>query len=156
MQFDDLDILILQEMQIDSSLPLADLAERVGSSKSVCWRRIQRYLKNGVIRERVALLDGKKLGLGVTVFVDVTMERSSEYGDFFEEIKAFPEIIECHVLSGRISYLLKVVVRDVEDYERFFWSSLSKIKDVREINSYFSMTSFVDTTRLPLDNVILK
>jgi Lrp/AsnC family transcriptional regulator len=155
MKIEDLDILILRELQLDSALPLSDLAERVGSSKSVCSRRIQQYLKSGVIRERVALLDGKKLGLGVTVFVDVTMERHSEYGDFFEAIKDFPEVIECHVLSGRISYLLKVVVRDVEDYERFFWAGLSKIKDVREINSYFSMTSFIDTTRLPLDNVIL-
>ena len=102
----------------------------------------------------MAVLDGQKLGLGVTVLVDVKTEQYVPE-DFFKEIQAFPEIVACHAVSGSISYLLKVVVRDVDDYQRFLLNSLSKVRNVREINSYFAMNKFIDTTRLPLENVIL-
>lgn len=158
MKIDELDLRILKELQIDCTVPLSDLAERVGSSKSVCWRRIQQHLESGVIRERVAVLDGKKLGLGVTVLVDVKMEHQGENisEKFLKEIQAFPEVVECHLISGSISFQLKVVVRDVEDFQRFMSNNLAKVRHVREVSSYFSMDKFIDTTRLPLDNVILE
>jgi len=154
MKIDELDLRILGELQIDATVPLSEIAARVDSSKSVCWRRIQQHLESGVIRERVAVLDGQKLGLGVTVLVDVKTEQYVPE-DFFKEIQAFPEVVACHAVSGTISYLLKVVVRDVDEYQRFLLNSLSKIRGVREINSYFAMNKFIDTTRLPLENVIL-
>lgn len=154
MKIDQLDLRILTELQIDTAVPLAELAARVESSKSVCWRRIQQHLESGVIRERVAVLDGQKLGLGVMVLVDVKMDKYVPE-DFFEEIQAFPEIVECCAVSGSISFHVKVVVRDVEEYQRFLLNCLSKIRGVREIQSYFAMNKLIDTTRLPLENVIL-
>lgn len=156
MIFDQLDIRILEELQRDVSLPMVELAERVGSSKSVCWRRLQRFLETGVIRERVAVLDAKKLGLGVTVFAQVKMQRHGEdlLPKFVEAISKHPEVVECHTLTGAVDFLLKIVVRDVEEYERFFWDDLSKIENVQEIHSAIALTKFFETTRLPLDHVL--
>ena len=155
MQFDGLDLEILSELQQDVTLPLAELAERVGSSKSVCWRRIQQYLEHGIIRDRVAVLDAKALGLGVTIFAQVKMDRHEKdvLPKFVKAIKEHPEVVECHSLTGSVDFLLKIVVRDVEEYERFFWSDLSKIENVREVNSAISLTKFVETTHLPLSHI---
>ena len=155
MTFDTLDIRILEELQRDVTVPMVELAERVGSSKSVCWRRVQRFMETGVIRERVAVLDAKKLGLGVTVFAQVKMQRHGEdlLPKFVEAISKHPEVVECHTLTGSVDFLLKIVVRDVEEYERFFWHDLSKIENVQEVHSAIALTKFIETTQLPLDHV---
>lgn len=149
---DGLDVRILELLQRDATLPIADIAERVASSKTVVWRRIQKLVEAGVIRERVAVLDHRKVGLGVMVIAHVKMARHGRdvLPKFLEAIRLFPQVIECHTLMGDVDFLLKILVRSVEDYEQFFWHKLSKIDGVQEISSSISMSQTVNTTRLPL------
>ncbi|MBI2384363.1 MAG: Lrp/AsnC family transcriptional regulator [Gammaproteobacteria bacterium] len=151
-KLDKLDVQILEALQQDAGESLNDLAERLGSSKSVVWRRVQRLLDAGVIRARVALLDPQKLGLNVLVIAQVKMSRHGKdtLPNFVEAIKRFPEVVECHTLMGSVDFLLKIRVKDVKDYERFFWNQLSKLDGVQEISSSISMTQVVDTTRIPI------
>lgn len=149
---DSLDVRILELLQRDATLPIADIAERVASSKTVVWRRIQKLVEAGVIRERVAVLDHRKVGLGVMVIAHVKMARHGRdvLPKFLEAVRLFPQVIECHTLMGDVDFLLKILVRSVEDYEQFFWQKLSKIDGVQEISSSISMSQTVNTTRLPL------
>lgn len=149
---DALDARILEALQRDATVPVNELAEQLASSKSVIWRRIQRLLDTGVIRERVAVLDAEKVGLSVLVFAQVKMSRHGRDAlpNFVAAIRRFPQVIECHSLMGNVDFLLKIVVRDVKDYERFFWDELSKIDGVLEVSSSISMTQFFSTTRLPV------
>jgi len=150
--------MILKELQKDVTVPMAELAETVGSSKSVCWRRIQGYIESGVIRERVAVLEPHALGLGVTVFAQVKMQRHGKeiLPNFVEAIKRHPEVVECHSLTGSVDFLLKIVVRDVEEYEHFFWNDLSMLENVQEVQTSIALTTFCETTQLPLDRVATK
>ncbi len=151
-KLDPLDLRILDLLQEDVTLPVAEIAERVASSKSVVWRRIQGFVESGVIRERVAVLDSHKVGLGVTVFAQVKMGRHSRdvLPKFVAAIRQFPQVLECHTLMGNVDFLLKIVVSDVEEYEHFWWHELSRIDGVQEVSSSIAMSSFVLTTRLPL------
>jgi len=149
---DALDTRILDALQRDATEPINDLAERLSSSKSVVWRRIQRLIDAGVIRERVAILDPQKVGLEVLVFAQVKMSRHGRdvLPKFVEAVRLFPQVVECHSLMGSVDFLLKILVRDVKDYEAFFWNQLSKIDGVQEISSSISMTQFFSTTRIPV------
>lgn len=149
---DALDVRILESLQQDVTVPVNDLAEQLASSKSVIWRRIQRLLDAGVIRERVALVDPKKVGLDVLVFASVKMARHGRNAlpNFVEAIRKFPQVVECHSLMGNVDFLLKILVQDVKDYEQFFWNQLSKIDGVQEVSSSISMTQFFSTTRVPV------
>lgn len=149
---DGLDVRILDELQRDAMLPLADLAERTGSSKSVCWRRLQRLLDEGFIQERVAILNPQKVGLEVVVFTHVKMTRHSRdvLPRFVEAMGRCPQVVECYTLMGNMDFLLKIVVQDVAEYEHFFWHKLSQIEGVQEVSSSIAMTKFVDRTQLPL------
>ncbi len=149
---DALDVRILNLLQNDANLPIADIADKVASSKTVVWRRIQKLNEAGVIRATVAVLDHRKVGLGVMVIAHVKMARHGRdvLPKFLEAIGAFPQVLECHTLMGDVDFLLKIIVRSVEDYEHFFWQKLSKIDGVQEISSSISMSQTVNTTRLPL------
>jgi Lrp/AsnC family transcriptional regulator len=150
---DALDLRILELLQRDVTLPVNDIAERVASSKSVVWRRIQRFLDSGIIRSRVAVLDTRKLGLGITVFAQVKMVRHGKntLQKFAASINRLPEVVECHTLMGDVDFLLKIVVRDVERYQQFVWNELSQIEGVREVNSSISLSQLVESSRLPLE-----
>jgi Lrp/AsnC family transcriptional regulator len=149
---DKLDARILDALQRDAGARVHELADRLASSKSVVWRRVQQLIKSGVIRERVAILDPQKVGLNVLVFVQVKLAKHGRdtLPKFAEAIRRFPQVIECHSLMGNVDFLLKVVVRDVRDYEQFFWNQLSKLEGIQEINSSISMTQIVNTTRIPV------
>lgn len=153
-KLDALDIRILEALQEDAAIPIIKLAETVGSSKSVCWRRIQRLVDTGVIRERVAIIDPKKVGLNIMVFAQIKMGAHGKdlLAKFAESIRRYPQIVECHTLMGNVDFLLKVIVKDVEEYETLFWQELSQIEGVQEISSSISLTKFVDTRKLPLQS----
>jgi Lrp/AsnC family transcriptional regulator len=150
LHIDKLDADILNILQDDARIPLNELAERVSSSRSAVWRRIQKLEEAGVIKRQAALLDAEKAGLGVLVFAQVKMQAHSRdcLPGFMEKVRNFPEVIECHTLMGDIDFILKVRVRDVQAYEEFFWNHLSQIDGVREINSSIALTAVKDTTRL--------
>ncbi len=149
---DSLDYKILDALQKDCSTPLTALAEQVGSSKSVCGRRIQSLIDAGYIKKRVALIDQEKIGLGITVFAHVKMHKhdSSSLESFAEHAYQYPQVLECHTMMGDYDFLLKIVVPSVAEYKDFFWESLSKAKGVREINSNICLVNSMATTALPL------
>jgi len=146
-----LDKKILDLLQEDAMLPVAEIAERVGSSKSVCWRRIQRLQDKGIIMGRVALLDPKKIGLDVILFAQVKMTaHGRRLPNFIEIIKDIPQIVECYTLMGNVDFLLKIIVKDIQEYENLWWHHLSQIEGVQEISSTIAMTAVKHTTKLPL------
>lgn len=150
---DELDKKILNLLQQDAMLPVAEIAEKVGSSKSVCWRRIQRLQDDGIIKARVALLDPNKIGLDIILFAQVKMTaHGRRLPNFIEIIRDIPQILECYTLMGNVDFLLKIVVKDIQEYENLWWHQLSQIEGVQEISSTIAMTAVKHTTKLPLSH----
>lgn len=149
---DEVDRKILACVQEDTTLPLADIAKRVGLSSTPCWRRIQKLEEAGVIRKRVALLDGTKLNCGVTVFVSVRTDQHTAawLRKFAGVVTEFPEVVEFYRMSGEIDYLLRVVVPDIAAYDTFYQRLIEAI-DLSDVSSSFAMEQIKYTTTLPLD-----
>lgn len=147
------DIKLLGLLQRDSSLTTVQLAESAGLSQSVCWRRVQALRQAGVITSQVSLLDRRKLGMQTLIFAQIKLSAHgrANLADFSKAIRAFPEILECHVLLGNYDFLLKVVMGSVEAYEHFFFEKLSVLKGVQEINSIVALSEIKLTTELPLN-----
>lgn len=149
---DKTDLAILELLQQDANLSTAAIAERVNLSQSPCWRRISRLEEEGLIRERVALLDRQALGMDVVVFATVNLTATGRQNliSFEEDIVHYPEVIECYTMTGIWDYLLKIVTRDVRHYERFVRETLSANPDVRELHSHMAVTEIKNSTALPL------
>ncbi|MEM1403298.1 MAG: Lrp/AsnC family transcriptional regulator [Pseudomonadota bacterium] len=149
---DKTDLAILELLQEDANLSTAAIAERVNLSQSPCWRRISRLEEEGLIRERVALLDRQALGMDVVVFATVNLTATGRQNlmVFEEDIVRYPEVIECYTMTGIWDYLLKIVTRDVRHYERFVRETLSANPDVRELHSHMAVTEIKNSTALPL------
>lgn len=143
---------ILAVLQDDASMSVAEVGERAGVSQTGCWKRIKRLERAGVIARRVAVLDRERLGLGVTVFVAVrTAHHSDEWLQTFAEgVARIPEVVEFYRMSGDIDYLLKVVARDIADYDRIY-RKLTKVAPLHDVSSSFAMQEIKSTTALPLD-----
>ncbi|RMB12396.1 Lrp/AsnC family transcriptional regulator [Eilatimonas milleporae] len=143
---------ILRFLQANGGASTAEVGEAVGLSQSPCWRRIRRLEDDGVIRDRVALLDRDKLGLSVLVFAHVKLEthQSDALDDFKRAIAVLPEVQECYVLMGEVDFLLRVVAKDIKDYERLFFDRLSQLPAVREINSMIAVSTTKETSALPI------
>jgi len=148
---DPIDRRILRELQADATLPIAELAERVGLSQTPCWKRVKRLEAEGVIARRVALLDRERLDLGLVVFVAVRAARHDEawLTDFARGASALPEVIEFYRMSGDTDYLLKVVVRDIAAYDRFY-KRLIAVVPLGDVSSSFAMEQIKSTTALPI------
>ncbi len=149
---DDFDRRILALLQEDASLSAADIGARIGLSQSPCWRRINRLEKAGYIRARVALLDRHRLDLDVLVFALVKLNAHGRRSlpEFAEAIRERPEVQECFTIMGDMDFLLRIVVPDIQAYERFFFEVLSQLPGVQEIHSNIAMSEMKSTTRLPL------
>nr|PZN82842.1 MAG: ArsR family transcriptional regulator [Pseudomonadota bacterium] len=149
---DAMDIKILRILQEDATLPVAEIGKAVGLSTTPCWRRIQKLEEAGYIQKRVALLDPKKVGAGVTVFVFIsTSQHTLEWLERFHAVIVdFPEVVEFYRMSGEIDYLLRVVVPDIDAYDRFYKKLISKI-ELSNVSSAFAMEQIKFTTALPLD-----
>jgi Lrp/AsnC family transcriptional regulator len=148
---DPIDRRILRELQADATLPIAELAERAGLSQTPCWKRVKRLEADGVIERRVALLDRERLDLGLVVFVAVRAARHDEawLNDFARGASALPEVTEFYRMSGETDYLLKVVVRDIAAYDRFY-KRLIAVVPLGDVSSSFAMEQIKFTTALPL------
>ena len=150
---DDLDAIdrrILTVLQQDGRITNADLSERVNLSPSACRRRVQRLEEIGLIDGYVALLDPRKMGRPTTVFVEITLQgQADEVLDAFErEVARIPDLLECHLMAGSADYLLKLVVRDTEDYARIHRQYLSRLTGVSQMRSSFSLKTVVKTTAI--------
>lgn len=153
MTIDDFDKKILRSLQIDSSRSTSDIAEEIGLSQAPCWRRIQRLREAGYIRREVALLDRHKIGLNAQIFAQVKLTATgrSNVDAFTHAIREFSEVLDCFVLMGSVDFMLRIVARDIEAYERFFFDKLSRVPGVQEINSLVALSEIKSTTELPVD-----
>lgn len=142
---------ILDCLQENADLSLTEIAERVNLTKNPCWRRIQKLQDAGIIRKKVALLDAKKIGLGVTVFVNIhTNQHTVEWSEKLAQVvNDIPEIVEFYRMSGDVDYLLKIVVPSIHAYDAVYKKMIERI-DVFNVSSYFAMEEIKNTTVLPL------
>ncbi len=148
---DGLDIKILKELQEDATLSISELGDRVHLSQNACWRRIKRLEAEGYIRKRVALLDAKKIGCGVTVFMTVRAAEHSErwLQDFAAAVRNLPEVVEFYRMSGDVDYLLKLQVTDIGCYDRVYQKLIRTVR-LSDVSSAFAMEEIKHTTSLPL------
>lgn len=148
---DRVDCKILECIQGNATLSVANIADRVGLSPTPCWRRIQKLERSGVIRKRVALLDRHQLNLGVDVFVAIkTNQHNSKWLESFASaVTEFPEVVEFYRMSGDIDYLMRVVVPDIAAYDAFY-KRLIQQADIYDVSSSFAMEQLKYTTSLPL------
>jgi Lrp/AsnC family transcriptional regulator len=149
---DNIDRKILSLLQTNAGLSIADVAARVGLSQTPAWKRIQRLEQSGVIKGRVALVDGKKVNLGLTVFVIL---RTNQHDDnwlnkFGRAVKDMPEITAIWRMAGDIDYLLRVVVKDMEAYDAFYKRLIKRIP-LNDVSSAFVMEELKYTTALPIE-----
>lgn len=149
---DGIDRKILAILQEDAGVGMAEIADRVGLSQTPCWKRIKRLEREGVIERRVAILNRDRLGLGVTVMVFIrTAHHTDEWLQTFAEgVARIPEVVEIYRMSGEIDYLLKIVARDIADYDRIY-RKLTKVVPLHDVSSSFAMQEIKATTALPLD-----
>ncbi|WP_338447349.1 Lrp/AsnC family transcriptional regulator [Pelagerythrobacter marensis] len=151
-QLDRFEIKILRELQRDANQTTAQIAERVGLSPSPCWRRIDRLEREGYIRKRIAVVDRRKVGLNAHVFAQVKLNAHgrANLDEFSAAIRAFPEVLDAYVLMGTMDFMLRIVARDIDAYERFFFEHLSKLSGVQEIHSTVALSEIKATNELPL------
>tara|TARA_R110002096_G_scaffold154_11_gene801 strand:+ start:7306 stop:7764 length:459 start_codon:yes stop_codon:yes gene_type:complete len=151
---DSKDKLILAALQGNATETVAELADRVGLSKSACWRRIQILEEKGIVGARVTLLDQQKLGLDLTVYSAIrTHEHTADWFSRFQEmVYAMPNVMEVHRLSGDIDYLMRAVVPDMRSYDEMYKNMIANI-DLYDVSSSFSMETIKYTTALPLDHL---
>ena len=133
MKLDRTDRKILKAMQANARISNLELAEAIGLSPTPCSRRVRRLEESGIIRAHVTLLNQSVLGLKLTAYIGITMDRHTpdRFEAFEAEVTGYPEVMECSVVTGQSSdYLLKVVVPDMEYYERFLLGKLTRIAGV--------------------------
>lgn len=138
---DRIDRKILSALHLNGRLSISDLAEQVGLSTSPCWARVKRLETSGVIERYAAVIDPVALGLRDIVFVEITLEKHDDkvLERFGQALARIPEVIEASLVTGEYDYLVKVVVADTADYERFLRERLYRIDGIRHTRSTFSL-----------------
>lgn len=151
-ELDAIDVKILDLLQRDASLSIADIAEKVGLSSSPCWRRIERLKKTGIITGQVTLLDHEKLGLGFEVFASVklTLPSRDNLEKFETAVAKWPEVVDCCTVTGSADYMLRVVTRDMHAYDDFLRDKMLALGLVSDVQSRILMRVAKRTTAAPL------
>ncbi|ABC31824.1 MULTISPECIES: Lrp/AsnC family transcriptional regulator [Hahella] len=152
-KIDRIDRKILECLQKDGGLSNQELAEKVGLSPSPCLRRVRALEEAGIILRRVTLLERKKLGLSLTVIIQISMDRHTpeRFEEFENQVKESPEVQECYLITGQeADYMLKVVVPDMDAYQVFLLNKITRIPGVSGVHSSFVLRRVVDNTELPL------
>jgi len=149
---DAIDLSLLDILQQEGALSVADVAARARQSTTTCWRRIQHLEKTGVIKKRVALLDRAALGLDVTILAHVKLSTTGRdaIAMFEEAIRDRREVLECYTLTGEWDFLLKIVTKNIKAFEAFYLDYLSRIPCVQSVNSAVAVTVIKESTALPL------
>ncbi len=152
-RLDKFDLAILRELQMDGRLSNAELAARVGLSAAPCWRRVRALEEAGFITGYRAILDRQKIGLGVLAFVRLDAERNSGNitRELEEAIRAIPEIIACHYISGTGTFELQVVSQDLASFSAFACDVLLNLPNVKDVHTSFSLGEVKAGGALPLD-----
>lgn len=149
---DEIDRKILAVLQTDSRLSVQDLAERVGLSPSPCHRRVKLLEEAGVITRYIAMVDQRAVGLPVSVFISIKLERQKEedLDRFARSIAGWREVLECYLMTGHQDFLLRVVVSDLDAYEQFLKRKLTRLDGVSSIESSFALSQIKYSSALPL------
>lgn len=156
-ELDKIDVRILRELQQDSSLTNQELADRVGLSPSPCLRRVKSLEESGIIDRKVTLLKRSELGLKLTAFIQISMDRHTpdRFNVFEERVNSFPEVRSCNLVTGQnCDYLLEVVVEDMEKYHDFLLGYLTRIDGVSGVQSSFLLRSVKEDTSFPLTHLM--
>jgi len=156
MKLDRIDRRILQAMQRNGRISNLELADAVGLSPTPCSRRLKRLEQSGIIDSHVSLLNQSLLGLNLTAYIGISMDRHTpdRFDAFEHQVSAFPEVMFCSVVTGQAAdYLLKAVVPDMQYYEKFLLGKLTRIPGVTGVHSSFELRRVVQKTALPLDHI---
>jgi Lrp/AsnC family transcriptional regulator len=148
---DKFDQAILTILQKDCTRPIAEIADSIGLGSTACWRRVQKLEEQGMIRQRVALLDPRQLNVSVTVFAAIrTNQHNADWlRRFHDLIAAQPEVVECYRMAGDTDYMLRIVVPDIAGYDAVY-KRLIQLSGITDISSSFAMEQIKSTTELPL------
>jgi Lrp/AsnC family transcriptional regulator, leucine-responsive regulatory protein len=151
-ELDEIDRSILRHLQEDGRMPLAKLADAVGLSPSPCLRRVRLLEQRKVIARYVAVLDQQRVGLPVSVFASIKLEKQQEeeLDRFAKAVARWPEVLECYLMTGPRDYLLRIVVEDLPAYERFLKQKLTRLPGVASIESSFALEQVKYTNVLPI------
>ncbi len=136
-----------------TALSASDIADHLGMTPPPCWRRIKRLRDDGILDRQVWLANPELLGFGVTMYATVKLATHDADATtaFRQAVQTYPEVQECYILLGAIDVLLKVVAKDIQAYEAFFYNHLSQLPGVREVTSSVIMTEVKKTTALPVN-----
>ena len=151
-QLDAIDRRILAELQGDGRMTVQQLAERVGLSASPCARRVRLLEQAGVIKGYVAVLDQAQIGLPISAFASIKLARQHEedLDSFASAVSRWPEVVDCYLMTGQRDYLMRIVVRDLEAYERFLKEKLTRLSNVASIETSFALGQVKRSDHLPL------
>ncbi len=152
----EIDRRILLLLQSDASLPCTRIASEVGLSQPQCWRRIQQFHRDGWISSVVALLNRAKLGVGTQLFVHVRVAKKdpTSLAEFSRAIRELPEVLECHAVLGAFDFMLRVVVPNLDAYQRFHFDKLDRVPHICEARCMASVAEVKYTTSLPLTSLM--
>jgi len=150
---DDIDRKILAILQSNAHATSEELSEQVGLSPSPCARRVRNLEATGVIRSYVAVVDQVKVGLPISVFASIKLERQreEELDRFAKAVQRWPEIVECYLMTGQRDYLLRIVVKDLAAYEAFLKRTLTRLEGVASIESSFALGQVKHAQPLPIE-----
>jgi DNA-binding Lrp family transcriptional regulator len=149
---DRFDTLILEALQGDGRISNKQLAQQVHLSESACLRRVRALEEDGMIERYVAMLNQRKVGVpgDVLVHIGLHREEQSELAAFEDAVRNIPEVMECYLMTGEFDYLLRVVVKDMADFERIHKDELTRLPGVARVNSSFAIRTVLKRTALPL------
>ena len=154
-KLDKIDRQILDALQSDACISNLELAEKICLSPSPCSRRVKILEEEGYIRSRVTLLNPEKIGLSVSVFIQVTLNHQAKNNllDFERVVSEWPEVMECYLMTGDFDYLIRVVVPDLTLYQQFLDIRLTPLEGIDNIRSSFSLKRVRYKTNMPLDHI---
>ncbi len=152
-EIDDIDRKIIAALQADGKVTVNDLAGKVGLSASPCARRVRLLEQAGVIKGYAAIIDQKKVGLPISAFASIKLERQREDAleRFSKAVARWPEVVDCYLMTGQRDYLLRVVVHDLEAYERFLNDKLTRLDGVASIETSFALKQVKRSEVLPIE-----
>ncbi|KJG14901.1 transcriptional regulator [Photobacterium iliopiscarium] len=149
---DSVDRTLLRLLQDDATMPLAELADAVNLTTTPCWKRLKRLEEDGILRQRVALLDPVKLGIAFTAFVQVKTSNHSQdwFNHFVSTVTEFPEVMEFYRMAGEYDYMMKVQVADMQAFDNLYKKLVASVSDLTNVTSTFAMEPLKYTTALPV------
>lgn len=151
---DRYDRMILETLQKRGRISNQELAEAINLSPSPCLRRVRQMEEQGLIDGYVALLNARELGLNLMAFIQISMDKHTpdRFEAFEKTIAQYPEVLECHLITGQSAdYVMKVIVRDMDAYQQFLLQKLTRIEGVSGVQSSFVLKSPIKSTALPVD-----